>query len=273
MNTESMLKKLERTLNAEVKNGTKSPRTATEYVNVARKLSNGDYTDNTIPSKARWLQISAVLSYLKDYELISEAENFGLHPRALKKRYKAAKTQNAMVKAIEEKVLTDAQYQSILAALPSTSDGHQLKFAVELSHESNMRMSEVLSRKHDHFAIGINSISVEVTGKRNKPRNVYLPLSFIAKLDQFFAAHPDGFTIDQNYINTTYRRTVRKVGIKTTFHALRHTWATIQAENGMDLLTLSQLMGHADPKTTMIYTHVKRACPQQLLDMWAKNGK
>jgi hypothetical protein len=89
-----MLHQFETLLRAEVTTGSKSARTAQEYLNVARKLVNGDYTDENIPSKARWFQISAVLSYLRDYELIPDDEQFGLHPRALKKRYRGEKNQN-----------------------------------------------------------------------------------------------------------------------------------------------------------------------------------
>jgi site-specific recombinase XerD len=62
------------------------------------------------------------------------------------------------------------------------------------------------------------------------------------------------------------------LGLTTSFHALRHTFATETTDNGVDLRTLAALLGHDDPKTTIIYSHVKRECLQQLLNLWKGNG-
>ncbi|VAW41960.1 Integron integrase, partial [hydrothermal vent metagenome] len=51
---------------------------------------------------------------------------------------------------------------------------------------------------------------------------------------------------------------VKRAGItkRATCHTLRHSFATTMLENGVNIRTLQELLGHADVKTTEMYTHV-----------------
>jgi integron integrase len=64
--------------------------------------------------------------------------------------------------------------------------------------------------------------------------------------------------LDDGVLQRSLKQAVRSAQIdkNVSFHTLRHSFATHLLQNGYDIRTVQELLGHKDVKTTMIYTHL-----------------
>ena len=137
---------------------------------------------------------------------------------------------------------------------------------LECLYGTGLRVSEVASmRVRD--VVGRSFLTVD--GKGNKQRAVPLSSGVKRALDRYLAGPRDqllgGRASDRLWIgvrggdlSTRGIRRIAKDRLGSFPHALRHSFATHLLENGADLRSVQDLLGHSELATTQIYTSVTR---------------
>ena len=140
--------------------------------------------------------------------------------------------------------------------------------ALALLYSSGLRVGELISLELQMIDVDRKQIMVK-QGKGRKDRVVVLADSFIGLLknyyttyrpQRYFIENPNGGPYNAGSIRQFLKRYCKEAGIrkKVTPHTLRHSYATHLIENGVGLRYVQDLLGHAKPETTMIYTHVAK---------------
>ncbi len=144
------------------------------------------------------------------------------------------------------------------------------KLIIDLFYTTGIRRTELIHLKIEN--VNISNSTIKVLGKRNKER-IMPVLSIVSEQfscyinerthlenvidSDFFFLTKKGLKLNDSFvyrlINTYFSTVSEKV--KKSPHILRHTFATHLLNNGADLNSVKELLGHSSLASTQIYTH------------------
>lgn len=160
--------------------------------------------------------------------------------------------------------------------------GYRDKAMLELLYATGIRVSELIALNLFNLNLAASIIRCESNGRERMiplyPSAVKALAEYIERIRPQMVEHPDEQAL---FVNINGRRMSRqgfwkiikfyqeKAGIKKeiTPHTLRHSFAAHLLENGADLRSIQEMLGHADISSTQIYTQV---VGQKLKDVYAK---
>ncbi|MDI6632492.1 MAG: site-specific tyrosine recombinase XerD [Thermoanaerobacteraceae bacterium] len=165
----------------------------------------------------------------------------------------------------------------------NTPTGLRDRAMLELAYATGVRVSELVGLNVEN--INFEAAYVRVFGKGARERVV--PVGRIARrclreyLDRGRQVLAGGYGGSALFINSRGERLTRQafwkllkkyarmagVNKQLSPHTLRHSFATHLLENGADLRTVQELLGHADIGTTQIYTHLTRKRLREVYDL------
>jgi len=219
-------------------------------------LADADVSNNSINRK-----MSSLKSF---YKFLLKTKQIAASPLL---KHKSLKTPKKIQIPFSEKevdnVLNHIQY-------PEGFEGVRDKLIIDLFYTTGIRRAELVNLQIAHVNYSNNTL--KVLGKRNKERilpvlpivsqQLDLYLSERARLQQikdpaFLLLSLKGVKLNDSFvyrlINTYFSNVSEKV--KKSPHILRHTFATHLLNNGADINSVKELLGHSSLASTQIYTH------------------
>jgi integrase len=164
-----------------------------------------------------------------------------------------------------ELAISPAQYEEVLAAVREPTFGELLRFA----WESGVRPQEIINIHARYVDFDQRRIvfPIREPKRRRSHRVVYLTPESEAILRPLVAAHPTGPVFHnsagrpwkKDAINCAFCRLQKRLGRKLYLGAFRKGFATEALKNGLDTVTVSALMGHANAvMVSRVYAKVQQ---------------
>lgn len=198
------------------------------------------------------------------YKFLLKIKQIEINPML---KHKSLKTPKVVQIPFSEKELKD-----LLTTIDAPVGFEEIrdKLIVEMFYVTGMRRAELIHLLIKNVDCSNNVI--KVLGKRNKERIIpILPIianqigSYIKERDDleslidsdYFFVSKKGLKLSESFvyrlINSYFSRVSEKV--KKSPHVLRHTFATHLLNNGADLNSVKELLGHSSLASTQVYTH------------------
>ena len=216
-------------------------------------------------SKYKSTSINRILSTLRSfYSYLEKNHKIDANPFAIVKSVKTEKRLPNYFKYDE--------FNEMLKCLSDDPLGIRNRLILELLLATGIRVSELSNIKLKD--IDFNSREIKILGKGNKERIVYYKDYASSSLDNYLSAsrgillnhkqseylliNNNGGKLTDRGIRLIIENIVKKAAIKSkvTPHTFRHTFATLMLNEGCDIKSVEELLGHASLSTTGIYTHL-----------------
>ena len=163
-------------------------------------------------------------------------------------------------------IMTSNYINTLLDNIPVSSTKEiRDRAIIEILYSSGLRVSELSNLKLTDIK---NNQSIRVFGKGSKTR--ILPITkqafkyyklWLDNRQNISTIKSGNFLflgVQDNKISDREVRRIVKLRLGTFPHSIRHTFATHLLDGGADLRVVQELLGHTDPSTTQIYTHVSK---------------
>lgn len=142
-----------------------------------------------------------------------------------------------------------------------------------------VRVTKTLQRTYDPTR-DINPSEIKITSTKTENSNRSIPITNdIIKLlenmntgsENYVLTGKSKFTEPRTF-RRFYKNFMKKIGVEPLkFHSLRHTFASINIENGTDVKTISEILGHSDIDVTLkVYTHTSQKAKRKAIEKFEK---
>lgn len=145
-------------------------------------------------------------------------------------------------------------------------------------YATGVRVSEVVQIEFRDLQSDRHLLQIR-NGKGGKDRRTILPASLITSLRDYyreyrpqrylFEGRRPGHHLSRRTVQAVFKQARERIGLnrQVGVHVLRHSFATHQLENGLDIFTLQSLLGHSNLQTTARYLHVTGEITPQVKDL------